>query len=85
VSSLLSLSVLYMMISYVRSELSDVDCLSLGFVKNNLQCSTCISLNEYGLEVLKPDCLSCCSGDVNEAESNATAKKYAKARLEVCG
>lgn len=87
-SLFLSISVLYFMVAYVKSELSDGECLSRGFNRQNLQCYTCTSLDEFELNVLKNDCLSCCQGDLTPEAANASepeVKKYGRARLEVCG
>jgi len=86
-SIFLSLSVLYMVISYVRSELSGEECLKLGFNKSNLLCSSCDILENFDLNSLKDPCYDCCTAGAG-AEPGAGgegAKKYHSARLEVCG
>jgi hypothetical protein len=84
-SVLLAVSVVYLMVSYVRSELTDDLCISRGFNRANLQCSSCLILDDYELNQLKNDCLECCSGDLIDQSSKSTVKKYKLARLEVCG
>ncbi|KAL1117260.1 hypothetical protein AAG570_004586 [Ranatra chinensis] len=48
--------------------------------KGNLLCSTCDHLKKFGLEVMRENCLNCCSRD----EGESAIKRYPKARLEVC-
>lgn len=88
-SAFLSLSIIYLMVNYVRSELSVEECKGLGFVKNNLLCSSCALLPQYDLDILKKHCESCCvqeTSDSTKDEGSAkTVKRYPKARLEVCG
>jgi len=72
------------MINYVRSELSDGDCLGLGYNRANLGCSSCDLLEKFELAALKADCLKCCNTEDTGQEENPI-KKYPKARLEVCG
>ncbi|CAL8144882.1 unnamed protein product [Orchesella dallaii] len=62
-SAFLSLSVLYLMISYVRSELSVEDCLALGYNRATLFCSSCDLLEKFELNSLKTDCLQCCKAE----------------------
>jgi len=83
-SAFLSLSVLYLMISYVRSELSVEDCLALGYNRATLVCSSCDLLEKFELTSLKTDCLQCCKIEDPGPVENPV-KKYPKARLEVCG
>jgi len=81
-------SLLYIFISYVRSELLDVDrCLVLGFNRANLLCKSCDLLEDYDLGILKDNCFSCCQSPApDEIDTGAsTVKKYASAKLEVCG
>jgi len=79
------ISVLHVVVSYVSSELSAEECLKMGFNRANLLCKSCDLLDSYDLSVLKNDCSACC-GVENEIESgDAAVKKYASARLEVCG
>jgi len=82
-SIFLSLSVIYLVINFVRGELSAEECTKLGFNKNNLLCSSCDQLEKYNLALLKNNCADCCQSD-GDGETK-TVKKYAKARLEVCG
>ncbi|ODM89601.1 15 kDa selenoprotein [Orchesella cincta] len=81
-SAFLSLSVLYLMISYVRSELSVEDCLALGYNRATLVCSSCDLLEKFELTSLKTDCLQCCKAEDPGPVENPV-KKYPKARLEV--
>jgi len=85
-SSLIFLaSLLNVFVSYVRSEL-DV-CLNLGFNRANLLCKSCDLLGDYDLLNLKDDCSSCCRSPPPDeiGVDDAKVKKYASARLEVCG
>jgi len=82
-SVFMSLTVIYFMISYVRSELSSEECVKLGFNRANLFCSSCELLDKYDLSVIRKNCLECCTDDSGGTEK--TVKKYPKARLEVCG
>jgi len=85
-SLFLSLSVLYVVISYVKSELSVEECLKLGFNRANLQCSSCDLLHKYELNSLIDTCSACCqSSDQEGASDKSAVKKYPKATLEVCG
>jgi len=84
-SLFLSLSVVYLMINFVRSELSAEECSGLGFNRNNLLCSSCDMLEQYNLRILTDNCAHCCQSDGNGGEEGAKVKKYPKARLEVCG
>jgi len=87
-SIFLSLSILYLMVNYVRSELSAEECKAMGFNRNNLLCSSCALLPEYDLEILRKHCDSCCITDPDGEEGGDGPKKvkrYPKARLEVCG
>jgi hypothetical protein len=77
----LSLSVLYVLISCVKSELSVDECLKLGFNRANLQCSSCDLLRDYELNLLQPSCLQCCQA----SDQGSSVKQYPKAILEVCG
>jgi len=83
-STFLSLSIIYLMINYVKSELSNGDCLSLGYNRANLACSSCDLLEKFELATLKADCLKCCNSEDTGQDDNPI-KKYPKARLEVCG
>jgi len=83
-SLFLSLSIVYLMINFVRSELSAEECTGLGFNRNNLLCSSCDILDQYNLRLLTENCKHCCQSD-GEGEEGAKVKKYPKARLEVCG
>ncbi|OXA51318.1 15 kDa selenoprotein [Folsomia candida] len=82
-SAFLSLSIIYLMVNYVRSELSVEECKGLGFVKNNLLCSSCALLPQYDLDILKKHCESCCvqeTSDSTKDEGSAkTVKRYPKA------
>ncbi|CAG7823455.1 unnamed protein product [Allacma fusca] len=75
-----AISVVYLMVSFVRSELSLSDdlCISRGFNRVNLQCSSCLILDDYELKVLKNDCLECCSGDLIDQSSNSTVQAFIK-------
>jgi len=83
-SAFLSLTVLYFMISYVRSELSSEECVKLGFNRANLFCSSCDLLGKYELDAIRENCKLCCTPD-ESGGAEKTAKRYPKARLEVCG
>lgn len=60
--------------------LSAEECLARGFRKPDLICSSCRSLPNFDLDFLKEDCNKCCV----QTEERVTAKKYARAVLEVC-
>jgi len=62
-------------------ELPSDQCLQLGFVKANVQCSRCKELTKYDLDEIKDTCLMCCQSASEEA---IKSKKYASARLEYC-
>jgi len=90
----LSLSILYLMVNYVRSELSmsAEECRAMGFNRNNLLCSSCTLLPQYDLDILRKHCDSCCiqdpdgsSEDGDDGSKKTKVKRYPKARLEVCG
>jgi len=97
-SIFLSLSVIYFMVAYVKSELSSEECLKLGFNRANLMCTSCDLLGKYELVPLRDNCYGCCrnfdgsigggssssDNQLNESDAN-TPKKYPKALLEVCG
>jgi len=57
-------------------------CRDAGFSSANLLCSSCKDLSQFGLNVLEPSCSKCCQDDTG---GNVAAKKYAAARLELCG
>jgi len=85
-SIFLSLSIVYLMINFVRGELTEDECRALGFNRNNLLCSSCALLPQYDLDLLKKHCDDCCQdtgGDGGGA--NKSVRRYPKARLEVCG
>ncbi|XP_075544293.1 selenoprotein F isoform X2 [Dermacentor variabilis] len=60
--------------------LSAEECLARGFRKPDLICSSCRILPNFDLDFLKEDCNKCCV----QTEERATAKRYARAVLEVC-
>ncbi|KAF4519560.1 hypothetical protein B566_EDAN004764 [Ephemera danica] len=62
------------------AEFSAEDCSALGFSKANLLCSSCDTLQDFGLEDLRDHCRQCCHRD----ESLDFVKRYHSARLEVC-
>uniref|UniRef100_A0A1A9WPZ3 Selenoprotein F n=1 Tax=Glossina brevipalpis TaxID=37001 RepID=A0A1A9WPZ3_9MUSC len=71
---------LLLCISYARSEITTQSCRELGFIKNQLMCSNCEKLDDFGLETLKPNCRECCTLD----QLPATHLRYPMAILEVC-
>jgi len=76
--------------NFVSSLASDVggglwgieECRVAGFSSANLLCSSCKDLSQFGLNSLEPSCSKCCQDDTG---GNIAAKKYAGARLELCG
>lgn len=60
--------------------LSAEECLARGFRKPDLICSSCRILPNFNLDFLKEDCNKCCV----QTEERVTAKRYARAVLEVC-
>jgi len=83
-SAILSLAVIYYLISVIRAELlSAEECLKLGLNNAHLICSSCDLLDAYNLTALRANCNQCCSSDIQDTEKQI--KKFPKARLEVCG
>ncbi|XP_044733047.1 selenoprotein F [Chrysoperla carnea] len=72
--------ILTLFLIVTSAEYSADDCWQLGFNKANLLCSRCNQLSDFQLDILKDHCKECCTPD----ENPETAKKYAKAVLEVC-
>lgn len=64
----------------LTGSLSAEDCLLRGFRKPDLVCSSCRSLSNFDLDILKEDCDKCCI----QTEDKEAPKKYASAVLEVC-
>ncbi|XP_053208996.1 selenoprotein F-like [Panonychus citri] len=78
------LSLLYALIigvSCSSNNLSDEECTRLGFRREELTRKRCMELGKFGLNTIKEDCLRCVKTDAK----SSLRKKYAKARLEVCG
>lgn len=50
-----------------------------GFT-DGLECSSCVQLAKFGLEMLEADCRLCCTGD----EESGEMKRYPSARLSIC-
>lgn len=61
-------------------ELASEECLTLGFNRANLLCSSCDQLSKFDLDILGNDCHHCCT----QEEVQQDLKKYPRARLEVC-
>jgi len=57
-------------------------CTDAGFASANLLCSSCKDLTQFGLNALENSCSKCCQDDTG---GNIAGKKYAGARLELCG
>jgi len=55
------------------------ECLDKGFT-DGLECSSCVQLAKFGLEMLEADCRLCCTGD----EESGEMKRYPSARLSIC-
>jgi len=81
----LSLSLVYLLISCVKGELSAEECLKLGFNRMNLQCSSCDLLPKYELNSLEESCYQCCQSSDPGDKEKPSVKQYPKATLEVCG
>jgi len=92
------MSVIYFMITYVKSEFSAEQCQKLGFNSVVLKCSSCDLLGKYELSPLKDGCYGCCQNldgsfgaastdgsDGNDTDGESKPKRYPQARLEVCG
>jgi len=73
-------SFLFTLIHASNSKLSTEKCIELG-LSANLLCSSCDALKQFKLGALVENCRSCCHAD---GDDGSTAKKYAKAVLEVC-
>jgi len=88
----LHLQILFLCVTnFVSSLASDVigadlwgieQCRDAGFSSANLMCSSCKDLSQFGLTFLEQSCSKCCQDDTG---GNVAAKKYAAARLELCG
>jgi hypothetical protein len=59
------------------------ECQALGY-SQSLTCNHCGDLDRFGLDILKPSCVRCCT-EVDVGASGQKQKVYKYAILEICG
>ncbi|KJH48026.1 Sep15/SelM redox domain protein [Dictyocaulus viviparus] len=76
------LNLAFIIASYAEVDVYKIsvdECSELGFVPDDLKCSSCEKLGSYNLEMLMSDCMSCCT-----KEKEFEHEKYPFAHIEVC-